>query len=533
VRLLPSCSPKWATRRRPERESFGGELIGIGAALGQPFMPHQREIALTGGEIDRDTGLPAYRKVIVTVPRQTGKTTLFVSWQIHRCTAPRWAQPQRSAFTAQSGKDARDKWLDELFPLIRRSKVLKPLVRRIYEGMGNEYIKFTNGSLIRLLSTSTSSGHSKTLHQAVLDEIWHDQDGRREQGLGPAMITVADAQLLMCSTAGTDASVVLDRYMRMGRAAVEADTGRGIAYFEYSAPDGWDPADEASYFGFMPALCPAPPCRCGQGKWRHTVTLDAIRSERLSMEPSEFARAYGNVPHRAADGRWRVVPRAAWEPWAEPRAPRPSPVVFAAEMSWDDRHGVIGMAGHRPDGLVQVELAELPREGSGWMVRRLVELADEWRPAAIVIDPGGPARQVIDATEVAGLVVAKPAVRDVAGACGQFADLCRDGGLRHLGQGELTASVAQAVKHEFGSLWAWERKAPNAAPLMAVTLALWGLGKFGAAGDYTIGESVGFDAAEVARLLRAGVYGQADVERLAAAGIISAGDAAQLVKETV
>src|SRR5258708_1676208 len=72
-RLLPSCIPKFATRRRPERESFGGEIAGVGAALGQPFMPHQREIAMTGGEIDRRTGLPAYRTVIVTVTRQTGK----------------------------------------------------------------------------------------------------------------------------------------------------------------------------------------------------------------------------------------------------------------------------------------------------------------------------------------------------------------------------------------------------------------------------------------------------------------------------
>src|SRR6266581_1891091 len=211
TRPLTACSPKFATRRRPERDSFGGELARIAAALGQPFMPWQRDIADVGCEIDRETGLPAYREVIVTVPRQSGKTTLYLTWQINRCTSPRWAQPQRSAFTAQSGKDARDKWLDELFPLIRRSRKLSPLVRRIYEGMGNEYISFRNGSLIRLLSTSSSSGHSKTLHQAVLDEIWHDTDGRREQGLRPAMLTVRDAQVLVCSTAGNAASVVLER----------------------------------------------------------------------------------------------------------------------------------------------------------------------------------------------------------------------------------------------------------------------------------------------------------------------------------
>src|SRR5258707_1368726 len=216
MRRLPVCSPRFATRRRPERESFGGELAQIAAALGQPFMPWQRDVAEAGCEIDGQSGLPAYREVVVTVPRQQGKTTLFLSWQLNRCVSPRWEQPQRSAFTAQSGKDARDKWLDELFPLIRRSRTLKPLVGRIYEGMGNEYIRFVNGSLIRILSTSTSSGHSKTIHQAVLDEIWHDTDARREQGLRPAMITIADAQLLMCSTAGTAASVVLNRYMELG-----------------------------------------------------------------------------------------------------------------------------------------------------------------------------------------------------------------------------------------------------------------------------------------------------------------------------
>src|SRR5260221_13257728 len=89
-RLLPSCSPKFATRRRPERESFGGGIAGVGAALGQPFMPHQREIAMTGGEIDRRTGLPADRTVIVTGTRQTGKSTLDGAWPSHPGTRPRW-----------------------------------------------------------------------------------------------------------------------------------------------------------------------------------------------------------------------------------------------------------------------------------------------------------------------------------------------------------------------------------------------------------------------------------------------------------
>ena len=58
--------------------------------LGQPFMPWQRLVADVGCEIDPVTGLPAYREVRVTVPRQSGKTTLFLAWQVNRCVSRRW-----------------------------------------------------------------------------------------------------------------------------------------------------------------------------------------------------------------------------------------------------------------------------------------------------------------------------------------------------------------------------------------------------------------------------------------------------------
>src|SRR5574342_799707 len=324
--LSTSCPPRYATRRRPQRESFGHELAAVAEKLGLPFMPWQRYVADVGCEVDPGTGLPAYREVVVTVPRQSGKTTLYLSWQVNRCVSRRWAHPQRCAFTAQTGKDARDKWIDELFPLIRSSK-LRSLVatkgRRleINEGMGNESVRFRTGSLIRLLSTASTTGHSKSLHQAVMDEVWHDSDNRREQGLRPAMITVNDAQLLVCSTAGTDASLVLNGKVKAGRAAALADVGSGVAYFEWSAPDGWDPEDEASYLTFMPALCPAPPCRCaGPGEsWRHTITsLEAIRAERetpamKANDFAEFRRAYGNrKTSNAGPTRWRVISEADW-----------------------------------------------------------------------------------------------------------------------------------------------------------------------------------------------------------------------------
>lgn len=464
--------------------------------LGQPLMPWQRYVAEVGGEIDPATGLPAYREVRVTVPRQSGKTVLFLSWQVNRCVSRRWRHPQRSAFTAQTGKDARDKWIDELFPLIRNSR-LKALIQstgarlEMNQGMGNESIKFKTGSLIRLLSTSTSSGHSKTLHQAVMDEIWHDTDDRREQGLRPAMITVPDAQLLVCSTAGTEASVVLNRKVITGRAAVEADVGVGVAYFEWSAPSGWDPEDEGSYFAFMPALCPSPPCRCGRGAWRHTITsLDAIRAERDAMAPAEFRRAYGNLKTSVGDARWQVVPELDWIDAEDPQSSAVDPVAFAVVLSTDRLWATICAAGRRADGLLHIEILDR-RPDTGWVIGRLAELVERWKPCAVVIDKGSPAASLAAEAEQAGIVLTPITTRDVAAAAGAFHDgiagrpapdpvtgeMGRDPRvIRHLGQPELSAAVAGAVKRPLSATWAWDQLAATVdiTPVIGCSNALWG-----------------------------------------------------------
>ena len=468
-------------------------------------MPWQRAAADVGCEIDADTGLPAYRRVIITVPRQQGKTTLFLCWQVDRCLSPRWAQPQRSAFTAQSGKDARDKWLDELFPLMRRSRTLRPgagLVDRIYEGMGNEYVRFTNGSLIRLLSTSASSGHSKTLHQAVLDEIWHDQDARREQALGPAMLTVADAQILICSTAGTDASVAYDSAVRLGRAAAEADTGRGVAYFEYSAPEGWDPDDEESYFAFMPALCPEPPCRCGNGRWRHTVTLDVIRGERDSMEaPEEFARAYGNVPDRSnarlnpADfGLW-LVPVAEGG-CLDPGSQAEDPVGLGLSVAPGGSSAAVAVAGRRADGLGHGEMID-HRPGTDWLLDRVDEVARRWGPCALALDPATEAGAFVKDLIERGFVVVPEksevppgkrrlqllGAREKAQACGGLVKDVKAGAWRHLGQDPMDKAVEKVKTRPLADAWAWcwRRSGADISPLEALTVARYCFMTFGVA----------------------------------------------------
>src|SRR5688572_29464794 len=104
----PSCKPQYQTPRSLNRPTRGVYVAKIARALGQPLMPWQSLVADVAGEMLPD-GTPAFREVIVTVPRQQGKTTWLLAMEVERCTLR--DRPQRVAYTAQTGSDARKKML--------------------------------------------------------------------------------------------------------------------------------------------------------------------------------------------------------------------------------------------------------------------------------------------------------------------------------------------------------------------------------------------------------------------------------------
>lgn len=406
-------------------------------------MPWQRLVADVGCELT-PAGLPAYREVFVTVPRQSGKTTLFLSWQLDR--ALNWGRPQRSAFTAQDGQSAKEKWRDELFPLVESSR-LAPLVRKTTVGAADTAMHFKTGSFIRVLSSSASAGHSKTLHQAVMDEVWHDADDRREQALRPAMITIPDAQLLVCSTAGTMASTVYNRKVAAGRKAVAEDTGSGIAYFEWSAPDEWDPDDEDSWWEFMPAL-------------GHTIGPEAIRAEQHDggMTPEDFRRAYGNRPTGAMD---LVIPYEVWEKVSQPDVQPTGDHSLGLDVA-EDR----GSAAIVAFGGGVLELIE-HHPGTGWVVDRCNELTAKLG-ARVARDAGGPAGALQGLERCDDL-----AGKDVVKACGSMYDAVMNELVQFRADPAFNAAVEAAVKRPVGDNFVWSRKhtAADVTPLMAATLA--------------------------------------------------------------
>jgi phage terminase large subunit-like protein len=258
-----------------------------------PLMPWQRQVLEVGTELEAEK--LAYRQVTTLVPRQSGKSSLTCSLMVGAALArPR----TRVVYAAQTRLDARKKLVDDWMPLIGASR-LAPLVtpRR---GFGTEALLFANGSRIELVSGTRVSGHGATLDLAVVDEAWAQVDDRLEQALRPAMITRPDPQFWIISTAGDDTSTWLRQKVDAGRLAVQLGAAEAAAYFEWSAAEGSDPSDPATWHGCMPAL-------------GHTVPEAAIRADLELMRPPEFQRAYLNWWPGDTAGGWEVFSQQAWE----------------------------------------------------------------------------------------------------------------------------------------------------------------------------------------------------------------------------
>jgi len=424
----------------------------VAESLGQPLMPWQRMVADVGTEL-LDDGRPAYRTVVVHIPRQSGKTTLTLGWELQRALA--WDEPQRIAYTAQTGLDARRKLLDDQVPLLERSP-LRATVERVHRAQGNEAIVFRTGSRIDVLATTESAGHGKTIDLGVIDEAFADADDRREQALLPAMATRSHAQILVVSTAGTDGSVYLRRKVDEGRLAAQDQLTSGIAYFEWSADlEHDDPDDPAVWWSCMPAL-------------GHTITEDVIRHARKTMSDGDFRRSMLNQWTVSTE---RLIPPTSWELVCHTDAEPTGDLFFSVDVNPDRSAASIVVAGAGSPNTVEVIDH---RPGVSWAVDRVVEVLAQHPRATVTVDGRGPAANLIPQLEQAGVRVVSLAPGEVASACASFFDDVADTKIRVRRHPGLDAAVAGVTRQVTGDSWRFARKdSTDITPLMGAVLALW------------------------------------------------------------
>lgn len=368
--------------------------------------------------------------------------------------------------------------------LVENSDMLRRRVKQVRTSHGEEGIELRNGARLRFIARSTGSGRGFSGDCVILDEAQNLPDAAVE-ALMPTMSARPNPQLWYTFTGADKALAPCDHIARVRRRGM-AGGDPGLAYFEWSI----DPHDE-----YCPADCAKHDDPGNVRSWQRAnpglgirISVEHVAREFAAMSPEGFARerlGVGNWP--LAAGGWVVIGEDQWTALVDPSSVVKDPVAIAANVSWDRSWGSVAIAGRRADGLFHGEVID-HRPRTDWIVARLAELQQRWRPLAVVVRSRGPAGFLVPELEAAGVEVANLSSTEGAQACGLLYQAVTDTrSLRHLGQPELAAALGGAVRKPVGDAWTWAAQdsgySAALSPLYALTDALWGYASRAHLGD--------------------------------------------------
>ena len=419
--------------------------------MGLPPMPHQQQVWNTALEVDEQGFV--YRTVVLTVPRQGGKT------QTTRVLTTWWglARPRNLIIsTAQSGLDARVKWLESIEDLESRSFFRRQMKTHPRRANGTEVVRWKSGSRHRPVPPIPKKGHGDTLDLGVIDEAWAFRDESVITAMRPAMMT-RDAQLWIVSTAGTEDLILLRRHVEMGRRACATGDRSGIAYFEWSAADDDDPDDPETWWRCIPTL-------------GHTVTEQRIADDKATVTGPDFERSYLN--RWIESGVDTAIPWGVWLLVNETEPVMDEPFWLCADINPERTMASLVAAGANEDHTKpSIRLLDY-RPGVEWLPARIDQLRAQHNVAGVIVDGTGPAATLEqDLTEPPLLMKH----REMTIASQAFYDAVVDLRMVIRQDAFMTAAMRAATKLGSDDAWRWSRKRSRSdiSPLVGATLAWW------------------------------------------------------------
>ena len=367
-----------------------------------------------------------------------------------------------------------------LWKLIKDAPEFMAKVEGASKGKGSEAIVLRDGRRIEFTTRQSGNARGLTADLLVYDEAMFLTESDRNS-IAPTMAARSMSGSVQTVYAGSavdqmDAAQDGLPFAKVREAAMAGSSS--VAYFEWSAP-GDDPSRVPDEIAADPAIW-----AMGNPGFGVRISAEWIEQERtVEMGPRGFAverLGIGDWPDTSMDSG-RVVSREAWNACAE--YDRKNRIIgrptFAVDTDLDQTWGSIAVAGRRADGLLQVAVQDHKRSAD-WIIDRCELLHTSHPDAQFVLDKRGPASNFLDDLKSLGVPVVELTTQDYGDACADFVADVVAGQLRYPSpQGDLEDALAAARKQSLGDRWKWGRKASTGAdisPLVAVTLARWGVG---------------------------------------------------------
>jgi phage terminase large subunit-like protein len=275
----------------PCLSSAGREAVDLAKEAGITLDPWQAHV-LDRSLGERGDGKWAAFEVGLIVSRQNGKGTILEARELAGLFLFGEQLLLHSAHEFKTASDA----FRRIARLIEDNRQFERHVRRIRTANGSEMIELKSGQRLRFVARSAGSGRGFTADTVILDEAYELGDAAMA-ALLPTLSARPNPQVWYASTAGNPLSVQLGRIRRRGMKGAD----QSLAFFEWSADDGDDPADPATWAKANPGMgiriLPE-----YIGREQAALSAEAFASERLSI---------GNYPDLDG-GAWGTISQDAW-----------------------------------------------------------------------------------------------------------------------------------------------------------------------------------------------------------------------------
>jgi hypothetical protein len=450
-----------------EATSYGFAVVEFAdVVLGLPLDPWERWVAIHGGELLPD-GRPRFRKLLIIVARQNGKTHMLVVLSLF------WLFVDQVALVLGTSTNldyARESW-EKAVTLAEDNEVLAEGIHPrtgVRRANGEQTLSTVGRCRYKIAAANRRGGRSLTIHRLILDELREHHSFEAWSAAYNAMNAVRDGQCWAITNQGDDRSVVLDSLHseavdEQGRLRPPGEVDMRLGLFEYSAPVGSRPDDPAAIAMANPNL--------GRRIELDDLLADARRAMRNGGE--ELAQYLTEVLCIRVKQLDPVVDVDKFNaPAAEGGCLDPGSldeardrVALVFDVSLDGQHATLYAAAQLEDGRVRPDpvkawdgldcLAQLRRELPG--------LVERIRPRALGWYPNGPSAAVAaDMAERKGWPppgVKFEAIKSEATAvCMGFSEQIAAAAIAQSGDPLLIAQLQAATKVWYGDAWRFGRK---------------------------------------------------------------------------